>query len=89
MKDVTIQVVSASVPVRFFTTATVLANGSVHPHASNTGDILIGATSGSEGIVLNTGDSGYPLAPWVDAYTLYVNSTNVSNQAVLLYDGID
>lgn len=73
-------------PGRFFTTATVITWGVIYPHASNTGNVLVGTVSGSEGIKIATSTTEpLTLPKYSDVSTLFVNGGSASNQAILLY----
>ena len=80
-----IQITTANAAVRFFTVTTLISWGRIHPHFSNTGAIYVGGTSSAEGAAITTADDGFWLPRFLDAASIYINSSNVSNQAVLLY----
>lgn len=85
LKEKIIQVITANVPVQFFTTSGIVYWAKIQPHFSNTGSIFWGTVSSAESKLLTTGDDGDWLPQWTDVKTIFVNSAAVSNQALLLY----
>ena len=79
------KIVTITGPEKFFSTSTVITWGVVRAHTSNTGNIFLGATSGSEGIRLTAGSVDVYLPKYSDVSTLFVNGGGTTNKAVLLY----